>query len=103
MANRRRKPGSTGRVTPKGGAPAPRASRQKMTPETPVQIGRRPSNPAFLLLVGVLWLAVGVSVMVAEKFAWRFIVGIVAIGIGLFFVRGAGATVVRRERRIPPQ
>jgi len=37
--------------------------------------------------------------MVAATFSWRFVLGIVAVGIGLFFLRGAGATVVRRDQR----
>jgi hypothetical protein len=101
MAARRRKPGSSGRVTPKGGPSKLPATGKRISPDTPVQVGRRPSNPAFLLLLGVLWIAVGVVVMVAASFSWRFILGIVAIGIGLFFLRGAGATVVRREQRRP--
>jgi hypothetical protein len=99
MPARRRKPGTSGRVTPKGGPPAPSPGRRSVPPDSPVQVGRQPSNPAFLLLVGALWVAVGVIIMVVGSFSWRFIVGIVAVGIGLFFVRGAGATVVRRERR----
>jgi hypothetical protein len=101
MAARRRKPGSTGRVTPKGGAPAARPAGRRVPADEPIQVGRRPSNPAFLLLVGVMWIAVGIIVMVAASFGWRFIPGVAFIGVGLFFLRGAGATVVRREQRRP--
>jgi hypothetical protein len=99
MAAPRRKHGSSGRATPKGGTSQPPAGRQPISPDKPVQVGRRPSNPSFLLLLGVMWVAVGVIVMVAASFSWRFVLGIVAIGFGLFFLRGAGATVVRREHR----
>jgi hypothetical protein len=99
MAASRRKRGSSGRVTPKGGPTNPPPGRRRIDPDAPVQIGRRPSNPAFLLLLAVLWIAVGIVVMVAASFSWRFIPGVVAIGFGLFFLRGAGATVVRREQR----
>lgn len=99
MAAPRRKRGSSGRVTPKGGPVNPPTARRRINPDEPVQVGRRPSNPAFLLLVGVLWIAVGVVVMVAGSMSWRLIPGIVAIGFGLFFLRGAGATVLRREQR----
>jgi hypothetical protein len=53
------------------------------------------------LLVGVMWIAVGIIVMVAAKFGWRFIPGVAFIGVGLFFVRGGGARVLRREQRCP--
>jgi hypothetical protein len=103
MPARRRKPGTSGRVTPKGGPskPSPErpAGRRPPSPDTRFQVGRQPSNPLFLLIVGLLWIAVGVIIMVAASFSWRFILGIVAIGIGLFFIRGAGSTVVRREQR----
>jgi len=99
MAARRRKTGSSGRVTPKGRTSNQPAVAKGSVPETPVQVGRRPSNPAFLLLLGVLWIAVGIVIMVAATFSWRFVLGIVAVGIGLFFLRGAGATVVRRDQR----
>jgi hypothetical protein len=46
-----------------------------------------------------MWIAVGVIVLVAGPSGWKIILGIVAIGFGLFFLRGAGATVVRREQR----
>jgi hypothetical protein len=64
-----------------------------------VQVGKRPSSPYFLLLVGFAWVAVGIIIMAVATFSWRFAIGIVAIGVGLFFLRGAGATVVRREQR----
>jgi hypothetical protein len=65
----------------------------------PLQIGRRPSNPGFLLLVGVVWIGCGVYALAKLKASWKLIPGIVFIGIGLLFVRGASATVLRRERR----
>ena len=98
MADRRRKPPPSGRVTPRGGRPLT-PPRQRPDPDRPVQVGKRPSSPYFLVIVAVLWVAVGIVIMVAATFSWRFVVGIVAIGIGLFFLRGAGATVLRREQR----
>jgi hypothetical protein len=98
MANRRRKAGSTGRVTPKGGAAASPPARPAKA-EEPVQVGRRPSSSGFLLLVGVMWLAVGVVMIFTLTASWRFVPGIVSLGIGLMFLRGAGATELRRERR----
>ena len=99
MANRRR---PTGRVTPKGTRPANRGGPQGTAPSAvpePVQVGRRPSRPSFLLAVAVAWLVVGVVILTTFSAGWRFIPGVFAIGIGLFFVRAAAATVVRREHR----
>jgi len=103
MAARQRKPGSSGRVTPKGGpTKAPAATPPKKRGpdlDKPVAIGRRPSSPGFLAIVAVMWIAVGVILFLTLKSGWRLVPSIVAVGIGLMFLRGAGATVLRRDRR----
>jgi len=103
MANRRRKPRTTGRVTPKatprGESAAHASRRRRIDADTPMQIGRRPSSPAFLLVVSLMWIAVGIIAIASLTAWWRFVPGIVFIGIGLLFLRGASATIVRRERR----
>jgi hypothetical protein len=71
---------------------------RKLNPDTPVQVGRRPSSPGFLLIVSLMWIACGIIAIVSLSAAWRFVPGIAFIGIGLFFLRGASATVVRRDR-----
>jgi hypothetical protein len=63
------------------------------------QIGRRPSSPAYLGVIGLMWIAVGVVDIVLLKVGWRIVVGVVSMGIGLFFLRGAAMTIVRREER----
>jgi hypothetical protein len=67
--------------------------------DPPGQVGRRPSSPLFLLVVAVMWIAVGVVVLTSVQADWHLIPGIVAIGIGLFFLRGASATILRRDAR----
>jgi hypothetical protein len=62
-------------------------------------VGRRPSSLSFLLLVSVMWLAVGVVILVGVSASWHIVPGIVAIGIGLFFLRGAATSLVRRDAR----
>jgi hypothetical protein len=62
-------------------------------------VGKRPSNPMFLSLVGVMWVAAGVVALFGLHAGWRFVPAIVFAGIGLYFVRSASATVLRRERR----
>ena len=102
MARDRRK---GGRVTPPkqpGGRPAAGAPRRRFQPpnkpvEGPVQAGRRPSSPGKLLLLALMWIACGVYAIVALHAGWRFIPGIVFIGVGLLFLRGAAATVARRS------
>jgi hypothetical protein len=65
----------------------------------PPQVGRRPSNPGFLLLLGLLWFGSGVVALLELHAAWRLIPGIVFIGIGLFFLRGAVTSANRRQQR----
>lgn len=67
--------------------------------ERPVQPGKRPSNPAFLGLLGALWIACGVYALVALDASWKVIPGIVFIGIGILFLRGAAVTLIRRNER----
>jgi hypothetical protein len=89
----------SGRTTPKGGGPTPIHPFRKLDPDTPVQVGRRPSSPAFLVVVGLMWVAAGIIAIASLSAGWKFVPGILFIGIGLFFLRGAGATVARREQR----
>jgi hypothetical protein len=105
MATNERKANTNGRTTPKGGgkkvppAKAGPVKRGPLNPDKPVTIGRRPSSPGFLAIVAVMWLAVGVVVILTLHSTWKLVPAILAIGIGLMFLRGAGATVMRRERR----
>ena len=62
----------------------------------PGQVGRRPSSPAFLLLIGLVWVGCGVVALVRLKADWKLVPGIVFLGIGVFFLRGAATTAVRR-------
>ena len=111
MATRGRKRGSSGRTTPKGGASRPSgpsgrsrepdaAKRRRLQdPDEPVMVGRRPSSPGFLAVVAVMWMAVGVILFFTLTTGWRLIPAIVAVGIGVLFLRGAVSTVMRRGRR----
>ena len=78
MADRRRKSGKTGksgqsgRATPNGSQPpAPR----KINPDEPVQVGRKPSSAGFLLLVSVMWVAVGIIILFTFHASWKLIPG----------------------------
>jgi len=97
----------TGRVTPGGTQAGRRGSRpgrparsgRPGEPAPPTQIGRRPSNPAFLALMGLLWIGAGFVALTRLHAGWHLVPAIVFVGIGVLFLRGAAATVVRREAR----
>jgi hypothetical protein len=89
---RRRSP-SGKRVSKPNDRVAPRSA----TP-TP-QVGRRPSNPGFLLLLALIWIACGVVALVKLHAAWRLVPVIVFIGIGLYFLRGAVTSANRRQQQ----
>jgi len=104
MADRRKRTG--GRVTPPAGSgppsSTPRAQRRirwagpNRPVEGPVQAGRRPSNPATLFLIAATWIGCGIVALVGLTASWKLIPGIVFIGVGVLFLRGALATVARR-------
>ena len=88
-----------GRYTPKGGpapkTPAPRANRS--TPDDTAQVGRRPSPTWFLAVIAVLWLGAAAVVALKVDAAWKIVPAVVFAGVGLFYLRAAMQTVVRRE------
>lgn len=113
MANDRRRQG--GRVTPKGGqqeerkgsSTGPNRNRlpARIGPfarpdrDAPLgQVGKRPSSPANLLVLGLAWIVCGVLALVALEASWKLIPGAVMIGIGLLFLRGGLTSVARRDR-----
>ena len=101
MANDRRRKG--GRTTPKGGAePAPAAKgSRRPDPAKPMgQVGKRPSKPGFLAAVGLAWIVCGIAAFFIFAATWRIVVGVVFIGVGLYWLRGAFATVTRHEERL---
>jgi hypothetical protein len=96
MANDRRRKG--GRVTPKAGQPSSSRSERE---EKPVgEVGKRPSSPRFLFAVALAWIVCGIAAFFIFSAAWRIVVGVVFIGIGLYWLRGAMATIARHEERL---
>jgi hypothetical protein len=65
------------------------------------QVGKRPSSPRFLLVVAAVWIACGIAAFFLFDSSWRIAVGVVFIGVGLYWLRGALATVARHEGRLP--
>jgi len=91
-----RKPGR-GRARPRSGATPPGPSSGATPSPEKRQVGRRPSPPGLLLTIGVLWVAAGVVVFTRVHATWRLIPAIVGAGIGLYYLRGAATTVLRRD------
>jgi hypothetical protein len=98
-----------GRVTPKKSAPPPRARRsglpgrigpfEKPDPDRPVgQVGRRPSSPVKLFLFFVVYLVAGILAFFTLSGSLGIILGVVLIGVSLFWLRGASAAVVRQQQ-----
>jgi hypothetical protein len=48
--------------------------------------------------VSVCWLAAGVVELVVLQASWRFVPGIVFLGLGLLYLRAAALSVLRRSR-----
>ncbi|GEM_PF-2539274 len=98
----KRRPGSRQPGTPGGGrdaTPSGGPRRRGFDPAQPFQVGRRPSSPLLLMVVGLMWVAAGVIALFAMTASWRLVPAIAFVGVGLYFVRGASATVLRRDRR----
>ena len=96
---RRGKRTTGGRVTPKAGDTGA-AARPAPEPKPTGQVGKRPSSPKFLLAVAVAWIACGIAAFFLFSASWRYVVGVVFIGIGLYWLRGALATVARHDERL---
>ncbi len=61
-----------------------------------MQAGKRPSSPATLLLIALAWIGCGIVALAYLSASWKLVPGVVFIGVGLLFLRGAAATVSRR-------
>jgi hypothetical protein len=73
---------------------------EKPDPDKPLgQVGRRPSSPAKLLVFGIVYLACGIASFFVLKGTLRVIIGIVFIGIAVFWFRAAATTVLRQQAR----
>jgi ABC-type siderophore export system fused ATPase/permease subunit len=51
------------------------------------------------ILAGAMWVVVGVVALLTFSASWRYVVGIVAIGVGLLFLRGGLTALVRQDDR----
>jgi hypothetical protein len=60
------------------------------------QVGKRPSPPALLLVIGAIWVVAGIVMIFALRSSWKLVPVVVSIGIGLLYVRG-GITALARH------
>ena len=63
------------------------------------QVGRRPSSPAKLLVFTVMYIGCGIASFFVLKSPLSVILGVVFIGVGLLWFRGAATTLLRHESR----
>ncbi|MCA1844446.1 MAG: hypothetical protein LC792_14905 [Actinobacteria bacterium] len=49
--------------------------------------------------MALMWIAAGIWALVALTAGWKLVPGIVFIGLGLLYLRGAAVTVARRADR----
>ena len=98
-----------GRYTPKGG-PVPKApstarsGRTDAAATTPARAraARKPAPPWFLVLIGVLWIAVGFVIALRVEGSWRILPALVFAVVGVAYLRAAlNATMRRNETRWP--
>ena len=73
-------------------------SKKPRRSDRPGQVGRRPSSPTFLLAVGIVWILCGVYALVALNASWKLVPGVVFIGVGLLWLRGAVTAGARQDR-----
>ena len=85
-------PPGTGKP-PKGGRPA----------EGPPVVGKRPSNPTFLALVGLLWIAAAIGALLVLHRSWKLIPVVCFAGVGLLYLRGAAGAYLRRDSSPGPK
>jgi hypothetical protein len=101
-----------GRVTPKKSTTPPaKATRRSVMPDkvgpfarpnkdAPLgQVGRRPSSPGKLLFFAVVYLVCGTLSFFVIKGTLGIILGIVLIGVGLLWFRGAATAQLRLQKR----
>jgi len=74
-----------------------RSPRSKPQSDGPGQVGKRPSSPGFLFGIGLVWILCGVYALFSLHATWKLVPGVVFIGIGLLWLRGAITASARRD------
>ena len=69
-------------------------------PKPTPQVGKRPSPPGLLFLIGAVWVVAGIVLIFALHSSWKLVPVVVSIGIGLLYIRG-GITALARHADHP--
>ena len=64
-------------------------------------VGKHPSSPWLLAVVGLAWLAAAVFALLRLHASWKLIPVVVFAGIGVLYLRGAAASYLRRRPSNP--
>ena len=84
-------------------APAGRGSAGARRAEGPPVVGKRPSHPRFLAVVGLLWVAAAIFALFALHTGWKLIPVICFAGVGFLYLRGAAGSYLRRPQAPRPK
>jgi len=90
-----------GRQPARPAAKKPAAKAAPRSPSGPPVVGKRPSKPSFLAVIAILWFAAAVVALLGIHRGWRLIPVVCFAGVGLFYLRGAAASYLRRSRPEP--
>lgn len=88
--------GARGGRQPARPAAKPAAKAGPRQPSGPPVVGKRPSKPAFLALIAILWFAAAVVAFFGIHRGWHLIPVVFFAGVGLFYLRGAAGSYLRR-------
>jgi len=75
-----------------------RARPQESEGSPSYRVGQRQSSPILLLGLAVLWMIVALICDLALHMSWRLIPTIFALGVGLLYLRSAGAAYLEGNR-----
>lgn len=59
-------------------------------------VGKRPSQPWLLFVVGLLWFGAAVGALVGIHRSWKIVPIICFAGVGFLYLRGAAGSYLRR-------
>jgi hypothetical protein len=105
MSGSRGRGGKGPRRGPSGGSKPPSVAGKGRAgagrPEGPPVVGKRPSRPGFLAVLGLLWVAAAIFALFALHTGWKLIPVICFAGVGFLYLRGAAGSYLRRPGPAP--
>jgi hypothetical protein len=88
--------GSSRKPVPARGRTGPGGRGRSPQNQGPPVVGKRPSNPTFLAVVGLVWIAAAVGAALLIHRVWWPVPVICFAGVGFFYLRGAAGAYARR-------